>query len=97
VKSLKRNEESESVFGGIFRLSPAFPPILWSVTMVTLVKVNSVGKVTLFPETTFLHINGTSEGVLKLLENPSLIINNKAVEQVSSAKSLGVYIDQTLN
>ena len=58
VKSLKRNEESESAFGGIFcRLSPAFPRVLLSVTMVTLVKVNSVGKVTHFPETTFLHIN----------------------------------------
>ena len=34
----------------------------------------------------------------QLPESPSLTINNKAVEQVSSAKSLGVYIiDQTLN
>ena len=30
-------------------------------------------------------------------ERPSLTINDIAVEQVASAKSLGVYIDQTLN
>ena len=33
----------------------------------------------------------------QLSESPSLTINNKAIEHVSSAKSLGVYIDQTLN
>ena len=33
----------------------------------------------------------------QLPESPSLTINNKAIEQVSSAKFLRVYIDQTLN
>ena len=33
----------------------------------------------------------------QLPESPSLTINNKAIEQASSAKFLGVYIDQTLN
>ena len=30
-------------------------------------------------------------------ESPSLAINENAIEQVTSAKSLGVYVDQNIN
>ena len=33
----------------------------------------------------------------KFSESPSLTINDKAAEQVKSAKSLGVYLEQSLN
>lgn len=33
----------------------------------------------------------------QFMESPSLTINENAVEQVTSAKSLGVYVDQNIN
>ena len=39
----------------------------------------------------------SGQKLLNLSEGRSLTINDMAVEQVASAKSLGVYIDQTLN
>jgi len=33
----------------------------------------------------------------QFMESPSLTINENALEQVTSAKSLGVYVDQNIN
>ena len=57
----------------------------------------SANKLTLNSTKTELMAIVSRQKLPQFLESPSLIINDKAVEQVASAKFLRVYIDQTLN
>ena len=57
----------------------------------------SANKLTLNLTKTEFMLIASRQKLSNISERPSLTINDMAVEQVASAKSLGVYIDQTLN
>ena len=57
----------------------------------------SANKLTLNLTKTEFMLIASRQKLSSISERPSLTINDMAVEQVASAKSLGVYIDQTLN
>ena len=57
----------------------------------------SANKLTLnMTKTEFMPI-ASRQKLLQLTESPSFTINENAIEQVTSAKSLGVYVDQNIN
>ena len=57
----------------------------------------SVNKLTLNMTKTEFMLIASRQKLSQFTESPSLTINENAVEQVTSAKTLGVYVDQNIN
>ena len=57
----------------------------------------SANKLTLTMTKTEFMLIASKQKLSQFTESPSLTINENAIEQVTSAKSLGVYVDQNIN
>ena len=57
----------------------------------------SVNKLTLNMTKTEFMLIASRQKLSQFTESPSLTINENAIEEVTSAKSLGVYVDQNIN
>ena len=57
----------------------------------------SANKLTLNMTKTEFMLIASRQKLSQFTESPSLAINENAIEQVTSAKSLGVYVDQNIN
>ncbi|XP_022777752.1 uncharacterized protein LOC111319200 [Stylophora pistillata] len=57
----------------------------------------SANKLTLNMTKTEFMLIASNQKLSQFTESPSLFINENAIEQVTSAKSLGVYVDQNIN
>lgn len=57
----------------------------------------STNKLTLNMTKTAFMLIASRQKLSQFTESPSLTINENAIEQVTSAKSLGVYVDQNIN
>ena len=57
----------------------------------------SANKLTLNMTKTEFMLIASRQKLSQFMESPSLAINENAIEQVTSAKSLGVYVDQNIN
>ena len=57
----------------------------------------SANKLTLNVTKTEFMLIASRQKLSQFTESPSLTINENAIEQITSAKSLGVYVDQNIN